>query len=203
METTDTIDEQFDERQSLRVIKEMIEVSQKKLKNDGILFVLWGWLMFLSNMASFTEQKIVILYPLNRILDYVGIALGIIVIAYSIYYLINQSKKVKTYINISLRYIWISMFCCLVLINLIQGNVVHEINFELQHPIFMVVVAFATVATGGILRYRLLTIGGIFFGAMALLSSYMALPEQFLLESFAWLIAFIIPGHYMYAKRKN
>ena len=203
METKQKIGEQFDERQSLQLIKEMIEVSQTKLKSDGILFIIWGWLMLLSNMASFIEQKTTILYPFNIILDYSGIALGAIVLAYSIYYLVNQSKKIKTYIDISLRYIWISMFCCLVLINLILNNVLHQINFELQHPLFMVIVAFATVATGGILRYKLILFGGLFFGIMALISSYLALPEQFLLESVAWIFAFIVPGHYLYAKRKN
>jgi branched-subunit amino acid ABC-type transport system permease component len=95
------------------------------------------------------------------------------------------------------------MFACLVLINLIQFNVLHKINFELQHPLFMVIMAFATVITGGILRYKLVTIGGIIFGLIALLSSYVTLPYQLLLESFAWLIAFVIPGHYLYATRKS
>ncbi len=164
MEANQTNGEQFDERQSLQGIKEMIEVSQKKLISDGILFIIWGWLLCIGNLTSFIEQKAVILYPLNRILDYSGITLGIIVLAYSIYYLVTQNKKGNTYIDISLRYIWISMFCCLLLINLIQFNVINEINFELQHPIFMVVVAFTTVTAGGILRYIMLTFGGVFLG---------------------------------------
>ena len=91
----------------------------------------------------------------------------------------------------------------MVLINLIQFNVLHKIHYELQHPVFMVIFAFAIVVTGGILRYKLILLGGIIFGLLALVASYMSLPTQLLIDALAWMIAFTIPGHYMYVKRKN
>lgn len=193
----------LDENQSLRVIKEMIMVSQKKLKNDGILFILWGWVMFYGGIKGFVVREWVLTYQFQRILEHSGTILGLIALAYTIFYLWKQHKRVQTYIGISLRYVWISLFVCFMIINLIQANVVHQINFELQHPIFMVMIAYATVITGGILRYKLITAGGIIFGLIALLMSYFTLPYQLLLESFAWLAAFIIPGHYLYANRKD
>ncbi len=86
---------------------------------------------------------------------------------------------------------------------MIQFNVLHQINFELQHPIFMVIIAFAITVTGGILRHRLIIIGGILFAALAYTASYFNLQEQLLIESFAWVIAFIIPDHILYAKREK
>jgi hypothetical protein len=91
----------------------------------------------------------------------------------------------------------------MVLINLIQGNVLHKIVFELQHPIFMVLIAIAIVVTGGILRYKMIIAGGIIFGLLAFASSYLPLTQQMLLEAIAWVIAFIIPGHILYAKRNR
>lgn len=203
MEKTQQNLDPFDESQSFQVIKEMIQVSQKKLKNDGILFILWGWIMFYGGIIGYIVREIVLTYNFQRILDKSGTVLGLFALVYTIYYIWRQRKKVQTYIGISLRYVWISMFVCFVLINLIQFNVLHKINFELQHPLFMVIMAFATVVTGGILRYKLVTIGGIIFGLIALISSYFTLSYQLLLESCAWLIAFVIPGHYLYAKRKS
>jgi hypothetical protein len=193
----------FDERQSIQVIREMIHISQKKLKNDGILFVLWGWIMFYVNIVGFIERKVVLTFQIQRTLDFAGIVLGILTLGFSIYYIIKQLKKVQTYIGISLRYIWISLFVCLVLINLIQFNVLHKINFELQYPIFMVIIAFAIVSTGAILRHKLITMGGVAFGLMALISSYLTLPYQQLIGAIAWIIAFVIPGHILYAKHKS
>jgi len=193
----------FDESQSLQVIKEMIQVSQKKLKNDGLLFILWGWIMFFTYTSIYIQNKVITTFQLSKILDWTRTLLGLSALGFSIYYILKQRKKVQTYIGISLRYVWISMFASLVLINLIQFNVIHKINFELQHPIFMVIMAFAIVTTGGILRYNLITFGGVIFGLMALLSSYFTLPNQLLFEAIAWIIAFVIPGHILYAKRKS
>jgi len=203
METKQPNSDSFDESQSIQVIREMIQVSQKKLHNDGILFILWGWTMFYVNIFGFIERKVVLTFQIQRILDFLGIMLGIFALGFSIYYILKHRKKVQTYIGISLRYVWVSMFVCMVLINLIQFNVLQKIHFELQYPIFMVIIAFAAVSTGGILRHKLITFGGVAFGLMALLSSYFTLPYQQLIGAIAWIIAFVIPGHILHAKHKS
>lgn len=49
METrkTETESEHFDQVQSMQVIREMIDISRRKLQNDGILFMVWGWALFI------------------------------------------------------------------------------------------------------------------------------------------------------------
>ena len=193
----------IDENQSFTVIKEMIAVSRIKLRQDGILFIVWGWVLFYVSFSGFITRSIVLTYQMNRIISRLGIILGAAAALFTIYYLIRQRKKVQTYIGISLRYVWTSLFLSTVLVNLIQMNVLHSINFELQHPLFMVLMAFAVTVTGGILRHRLIIIGGAVFGALALTASYLGLKEQLLLEAVAWVIAFIVPGHILFAKRNK
>ena len=193
----------IDENQSFTVIKEMIAVSRIKLRQDGILFIVWGWVLFYVSFSGFITRSIVLTYQMNRIISRLGIILGAAAALFTIYYLIKQRKKVQTYIGISLRYVWTSLFLSTVLVNLIQMNVLHSINFELQHPLFMVLMAFAVTVTGGILRHRLIIIGGAVFGALALTASYLGLKEQLLLEAVAWVIAFIVPGHILFAKRNK
>ena len=204
METEEPNSDSIDEKQSLQVIREMIQVSQKKLRNDGILFILWGWISFISyfflsyltSVCITTHQIMQIVRPLRVILPLLGFA-------YTLYYILNQRKKVQTYIGISIRYVWFSLFISMVLINLILFNVNSSINFELQHPIFMVLIAFAITVTGGILRYRIIIAGGIIFGVLAVVASHLKLQEQLLVEAIAWAIAFIIPGHILYSQRKS
>lgn len=203
METAQQTSDPFDENQSFQVVKEMIQISQKKLKNDGVLFILWGWVMFYSGLSGYIVREVLLSHRFERFLGVFGKVFGLLVVAYTVYYIWRQRKKVQTYIGISLRYVWISMVGCFVLINLILYNVLHQVNFELQHPLFMVIMAFSIVVTGGILRYKLIIIGGILFGLIALISSYFTLSYQLLFESCAWFIAFVIPGHYMYATRKR
>lgn len=203
MDATNKESNIIDENQSLTVIKEMIAVSRIKLRQDGILFIVWGWVLFYVSFSGFITRSIVLTYQMNRIISRLGIILGAAAALFTIYYLIRQRKKVQTYIGVSLRYVWTSLFLSTVLVNLIQMNVLHSINFELQHPLFMVLMAFAVTVTGGILRHRLIIIGGAVFGALALTASYLGLKEQLLLEAVAWVIAFIVPGHILFAKRNK
>ncbi|MGD2035299.1 MAG: hypothetical protein PVF73_09605 [Bacteroidales bacterium] len=203
MDTNKNASDSLNETQSLLVIKEMILVSKNKLKQDGILFIVWGWVLFFVSTSGYIERGLALTFGIKKVLNVVGVALPLIALIFSVYYLIKESKKVQTYIGISLRYVWISLFVCMVLVNLIQFNVLHSINFELQHPIFMVLMAFAVTVTGGILRYRLIIIGGVIFGILALTASYLKLQEQLLVESVAWIISFIVPGHILYANREK
>lgn len=203
METIRQSSDSFDENQSLQVIKEMIKVSQKKLKNDGILFILWGWISFLTYMLEFVVQSVPHTYQMTLFKGYTTIVLAVFGLGFSIIYIYRKSRKASTYIGISLRYVWGSMFAGMVLINLIQANVLHKITYELQLPIFMVLVSFALVVTGGILRYKMIIAGGIIFGLLAYLASFFSLHQQLLIEAIAWVIGFIIPGHILYSKRNR
>jgi hypothetical protein len=203
METKQHNLDSFDENQSLQVIKEMIQVSQKKLKNDGVLFILWGWIIFYNYISWYVINHMVTTCQFQKGFEYFAKGLVVFAVAFSIYYIFRKSNKVTTYIGISLRYVWISLIVCLSLVNMIIFNTIHEFNPALQHPIFMVFMAFAVVITGGILRYKLIILGGAVFGLLAYLCTYLSLENQMLVEAIAWLIAFIIPGHYLYAKRKS
>jgi hypothetical protein len=203
MDTTNEESNIIDENQSITVIKEMIAVSRIKLRQDGILFIVWGWTLFYVSFGGFLSRTFVMTYQINKTLSRLGYVIAAAAALFTIYYLIKQRKKVQTYIGVSLRYVWISFFLSTVLVNVIQMNVLHSINFQLQHPLFMVLMAFAVTVTGGILRQRLIIIGGVVFGALALTASYLGLKEQLLLEAVAWMIAFIVPGHILFAKRNK
>jgi hypothetical protein len=203
MNTNPQNEDSFDENQSIRLIQEMIQVSRKKLKNDGILFILWGWISFITYLLEYSMQTIPHTYEISIAKGYITLALAILGLSYTLYYLYLKSRKVTTYIGISLRYVWGSMFGAMVLINLIQNNVLHKITFELQLPIFMVLIAFALVITGGILRYKMIVIGGIAFGLLAYIASFFSLNLQLLIEAIAWFVAFVIPGHILFANRNK
>lgn len=181
----------------MEILKQINLVSRRMLFKDGILFIIWGWLMFYVNMAGYIERAVFISHALEKLINTIGLILGLLTMGITIHYYIVRRKDVKTKTGTSLRYIWFSMFIALVLINLIQNNVLKSINFTLQHPIFMVVIAFAIVTTGRIFGNRLFLYGGVIFAILALASSYLPLADQLLLEAIGWLIAIILPGHLM------
>ncbi|NLY25205.1 MAG: hypothetical protein GX042_09415 [Bacteroidales bacterium] len=179
-------------------------VTKNRLKKWAILFIVWGWLMLFGSLMGYVERRITYSFLLEDIMHILQIALPVIAIAFTFYFLVEQRRdKRGKQLRISLISLWIALVVSMVIVNLIQQNVIHEINFELQHPLFMTLTAFAITATALILRYRFMIIGGVLFGLCALAASYLKLPEQLLVESLAWLIAFIIPGHLLYARNKK
>jgi hypothetical protein len=122
---------------------------------------------------------------------------------FTIYYIMKQRKQVTTYIGASLRYVWISLFGCMVLTNLILHNITQEVNFTLQHPLFMVLTAFAILVTGVILRVKTVIFGGIVFGILAYFASLLSLHDQLFLDGIGWFLALAIPGHILYYQRNK
>lgn len=179
----------------------MIEVTKNRLKKWAILFIVWGWLLLLGSLMGYIEGRMVYSFLLEDIMNILQIALPVIAIAFTIYFLIEQrmDKRGKR-LRIALISLYIALVVSMVIVNLIQQNVMHEINFELQHPLFMVLTAFAITITAIMLRSPLMIIGGALFGLLALVASYLKLPAQLLVEAVAWLLAFVIPGHLLHTR---
>ena len=174
----------------------------RSTKRYGILFIVWGWLLVFTTLAGYIKRRMVYSFLVEEILNLLKIILPVIVVAFTGYYLFEKRKdKGGKPTRIALYSLWISMVGCMILVNLIQYRVMHQINFELQHPLFMVLMAFTIVMTGVILRYPFVFVGGVIFGVMALTASSLELPEQLLLESLAWFVAFVVPGHLLNAKK--
>ncbi len=203
METVNNQEEMFTEEQSLQVIRDMIQVSQRKLKSDGILFMVWGYAMFINYFSSYLKEILFLPRNVHAFINLLGVLLPLLALAYTVYYTLKQNKKVRTYVGISLRYIWISLFVCMVTVNLILANVTHEVNFTLQHPLFMVLIALALSATGIILQFRIIVIGAVIYLLLAYLCSYLALRDQMLIDAIAWFVALVVPGHILYFKRNS
>ena len=192
-----------EEAESLKMIMEMISVSREHINSHGILFILWGWINFINFFTEYLSGKMTFSYELIQIERSANIVLPLLGLVITIIYAITHRERVNTYISVTLRYVWVSVFLCLILTNIIQFNVLRQIYFNLQHPIFMLFIAFAIVVSGGILRHKIIMTGGIIFAALALACSFFPLEDQLLVESIGWLIAFIIPGHITYSRRKK
>lgn len=201
MEKNSTVSASYNEAESH--INEMISASREHINSHGILFILWGWINFINFFAQYLSGIIETNYQVIQIERSARIVLPLFGLLFTIVYAYLHREKETSYISISLRYVWISAFLCLVLTNMIQFNVLRQVYFNLQHPIFMLFIAFAIVVSGGILRQRIIIIGGVIFASLAFISSLVPLEYQLLVESIGWLIAFIIPGHITYSKRKR
>ena len=194
----------FTELDSLRVMGQMLRLARTGLYRNAIIFIVWGWtqfavLFFCNYLVTF------FVYPewVRSVVHFLRIALPLSALGFTLYYLFRIRRMVKTHFDFALLFVWIFLIVSMVMMNLIQFNVLQSINFRLQHALFMVLISYAILVTGVILRARLLIAGGLFFALMAYLSSFFALETQIAIESVAWLISFAVPGHVMHAKYRK
>ncbi len=80
MTTKHSDSEFFDEEQSIRVIRKMISVSQHRLKSDGILFIIWGWLFFVGYLFEYLSPKFVMTYRTDQIINIAGLVLAVMIL---------------------------------------------------------------------------------------------------------------------------
>jgi len=171
------------------------QIKKYLLRKNGILFIVWGWVGFAGYLIEYSVDSLQFSFQLEQLKHVLSIGLPVLGFSFTALY-VYWLYKVEFAADYRLLIIvWLVVIVAQVLTNLILFNILHKIIFQLQHPIFMLLVAAGILITGYILKYKLVISGGIFFGGLAYLCSYFELHEQILIESIAWLIAFVIPGH--------
>ena len=203
MDTIEVNDISFDEKKSLQVMKAAIATSRKALMDDGILLILWGAALSISNFWNYYKGAFLTAWWMRNLMDLLQIIMGAAVIGFTIYVFFFRKRKVTTFAAISTRYVWIGVILAHNINVLITKSILTEINFVLLHPLQMVLIGFALFATGGIYRYYPLVAGGVLMWIAAAIAGNFELGNQFLIRSVAELICFVLPGALMYAARKK
>jgi len=180
-----------------------VQIDADRLRSYGLIFLLWGWTNSIRILFDYIIKHNYVSIQLRQILEIGGVLIVIICLVYTSYFLWKQKGQPLSYAGLLLRYIWVSLILVMMLINLILNNELNTVNYDLQHPIFMAIIAMSVVLSGAILRNRILISGGVFFAICAFLSSYVDLIDQRVLEGIGWIVAFVLPGHLMYSSGKN
>jgi hypothetical protein len=194
---------QLTERQSLSVIQEMIDVSTRNLKNDGILLFAWGCAITLGLLITFLPDLILLRHRLVVTFNVLNAIIGAGIILFTVYYIYQKRKRVKTYIAVTSRYTWLGMLVVYNLMVMIIKAKTGEVNFELLHPLQMTLIGLALFITGGLYRTRILLISGVVYWIAAYFASRQIMTYQLVIECAASIIAFVLPGYYLYYQSKK
>ena len=170
--------------------------------SDGyVLLLLWGWLGFINNFFfGYIPGVVAVGYWYGQVEQIMKILIPICGLGYTLYYLLQYRQGKFDQRASTILYVWLALIASMVIVNLTIYKVTGAVDFNLQHPIFMTLMAFAIIITGQVIQQRLVILGGIVFAGLALASSYMDLSHQLLLESVGWIVAFVLPGHWIQLK---
>ena len=192
--------ENFSPEQSLQVIQSMIEKAKNQFSENGHLYLLWGWVVFICSVAQFVLLKIV-----GYEKHYYVWMLCWVAVIYQFYYLHKEKRrqKVKTYADRIIGFIWISFFVLMVLVGFSLGQTGTANYYKLISPVFLAMYGVPTFLCGILLKFRPLVAGGIGCWALSALSHFIPYDYQLLLLSAAMVVAWIIPGYILRKRQMN
>lgn len=190
----------FSHLEGLEIIQSMINRAKDKFSENGHLYLLWGWVVFLCSIAQF-----IMLNYFQYEYHYLVWSTCWLVVIYQAIYLAKRKKrdKVRTYTDDIIGYVWLAFVVALFLMGFLFGRVLGDEYYKMVSPGFLVLYGIPTFLSGIILRFRALIIGGIACWLLSVGAAFVQNEYQLLFLSAAMLIAWIIPGYMLRAKFKK
>ncbi|MBL7768702.1 MAG: hypothetical protein JNK20_07000 [Flavipsychrobacter sp.] len=185
---------------SLALIESMINKAKNQFSENGHLYLLWGWVVFICSLGQYLGMRILKIQESY----YVWILTWVAVI-YMIIYLVKNKKKrrVVTYTDELLGAIWIAFSIVMCLSGFILGQTMGTRFYELLNPIYLTIYGMPTFISGVVLKFRPLKTGAAVCWVLAVLSTFIPVTEHLLLIAIAMVAAWIIPGYLLKQRYNN
>ena len=184
---------------SIRIIEQMIGRAKEEEIDNGIGWVIWGWMLFLASIINYV--MIVMDAPNKYIIwNIFGIA-ALVFVVYSMFvkqfFITPKKPRVKTYTNELVNRMGIAFFISLlvmVLGNYLSGANQTGVNFGY----LLLLYGFWMYIHGSAFRFNLLKAGAYvnWAGALIIFLWYQELGKNILLvHAVCVALGYIIPGH--------
>jgi hypothetical protein len=149
---------------------------------------MWGYAVALSAMASYVLQ-----YQLGIENGWlVWLTMPIAGVVNAIYFSKKKRKaRVLSFTDRALASVW-RAFVAAMFIFLFASP---QLGWKGIYPVLMVLYGIGTATTGGIIKFKPLSIGGYLSMLIGFAAFYTSFELQFFLLSLSVIVSFIIPGH--------
>src|SRR5262249_20862092 len=147
------------------LIQSMIDKAKNTAANDSFYFLLWGWLIFAASIIQFV-LKVIVQWPYH----YMAWTLMFLGIIFSLFHGYNEGKKrkVKTYIEEVIDYLWIGIFFSFLLLAFIFAR----FGWENCYSFYMMMYAIGSFVTGKALKFSPLVWGAVGSWILSIVSTF-------------------------------
>lgn len=173
---------------ALEVIQDMISKTKRDYSDNGFLYLFWGYIVFVAAAAHYVLMKIGYLH--SYLPWAILMPIGSLVMVIWVVRQTNKEKKIKTYVDDLMKYIWMS-FGAVLLIVLFRMPLLKLYTY----PIIILLYGIPTFITGGIFKFKPLMLGGVLCWVFGLIAFQMSFDNQLVWLMASLLVAYIIPGH--------
>ena len=214
------LEKQLTEKESLDLIATMINKAKDSYHNTGIGAMMWGTIIAVCSLVKLSEIHFDFRLPFDIYW------LTILAIVPQIFITIREKKerKVKTYDDIYMDYLWLAFGISIFLLIFITYAVFsvwepvaieysklsgHRSTFRFSEfiaPLFLLLYGIPTFVTGAACKFKPMLWGGLLCWVCCIITIYTTLKIDLLLTAFSAVFAWLIPGIIMergYRKAKR
>lgn len=193
-------EENLSGKDSLELIRSMINKARNQFGENGHLYLLWGWVVLVCSIAQFVLYTYFHspYYPMVWMLTWLALAYQMIY-----FYRRRHRQKVKTYTGEILGYVWLVFVILMILIGFHIGSLNKADGYRLLSPVIIGIYGMPTFLSGKILRFRPLIAGGIACWLLSVITAFLPYAYQLLAYGVAVIIAWIIPGYLLNMRYKK
>jgi len=189
-------EDNFSPQQSLLLIDSMINKARNRFSENGFMYLLWGWLIFICAAGHFVLIKLEwFAHP-----EIIWASTWLAVIYQVVYFSRRKkSEQVKTYSDGIINSIWISFGVCMFILVFILSK--YNI-WPIMYPLVLMMYGVPTFLSGTVMQFTPLKVGGTVCWVLAIAASFVPSLYVLLLVALAVVVAWIIPG-YLLRKKFN
>ncbi len=196
--------ENFDEKESLRLITDMINKTKQSFHETGFGPIMWGAVVTLCGLTTYLSIEF------NFKLPFDVWSLVLLAIIPQVIYSIREGRKrgAKSYNDIAMDFTWIAFGISMGVMALVVNSMVADYtaipnilqvrgDFRLSSHFtgfYLIIYAIPTFITGGVMKFMPMLIGGIVCWVLAGLSVFTNYKIDMLFTAIAATVAWLVPG---------
>lgn len=200
-------EKRISEKESLLLIQQMIHTAKKEQKDDGMGWIIWGWLLFAASVLTILNINFNWFDDLFLFWNAFGVITFILLVWEIIRdNFIRKTEKVKTYTGDLFTKLNVGFFICLVFIILAINIGARQIysNFgrydgtfvRIGFALLINLYSFWILIYGAALNFKPSMTGAYISWALGFGAMFVKTFEQvMILHAIAVLVGYIIPGH--------
>lgn len=183
-------------QESLRVIRETIDLAKHSFRENGFHFLLWGWLVVVASAGNYYLAEIQH-HARPEMAWMVMVVVGLPV-AFIYEWVRGKREKTENLVRDWYGLVWlgfaISMF--ITIPTAVRGGLS-------PIPFILVLVGFATFISGMLLRFTPLFFGAAVMWAGALWCMFLTPTEHLLVQAGTAVLGYLIPGYLLNAQSRR
>jgi uncharacterized protein with PQ loop repeat len=201
-------EKQLTEKESLALINMMINKAKDSYHDTGIGAIMWGTVIAVCALVKLSEIHFGYRLPFDIYL------LTLVAVIPQIFITIKEKKerKVKSYDDAYMDYIWLGFGICIFLMILVVNSIFnvwgpvaeeyqkltgHSAKYKFHEfisPLFLILYGLPTFITGAACKFKPMLWGGLFCWVCSVVTIYTTIKIDLLLTAASAIMAWLIPG---------